>query len=83
MSDTLKHTLTVAIAAMCGAIILLSFGLAFADWLTRRDMRNKARNIVLASACFTEDGKILVKSDGTIPMQVIQTDADLSVSELL
>ena len=70
-----------AISTMCGAIILLALGMAFADWVTRRDMRKKARNIVLASACFTEDGRILVKNDGTIPMQVIQTEADLGVSQ--
>lgn len=62
-------------------IILLSLGMAFADYMTRRDMRQKARNIVIASACFTEDGRILVKSDGTIPMQAIQTEADLGVGQ--
>lgn len=72
-----SHRLTITISTMCGAIILLALGMAFADWVTRRDMRKKARNIVLASACFTEDGRILVKNDGTIPMQVIQTEADL------
>ena len=76
--------LTIAISVMCGAIIIISVAFAFADLLTRRDMRNKARHIVIASATFAEDGKILVKSDGTIPMQMIETEADLKrvMSEL-
>ena len=65
---------------MCGVIILISLGLAFGDFSTRRDMRKKARKIVVASACFDEEGKILVKGDGTIPMQIIETEADLVVS---
>ena len=71
----------IAISVMCGVIILISLGMAFADYVTRRDMRNKARNIVVASACFSEDGRILVKNDGTIPMQIIETEADLGVSK--
>lgn len=69
--------LTIAISVMCGVIIVIALVLAFADLLTRRDMRNKARHIVVASATFSEDGKILVKHDGTIPMQAIETEADL------
>lgn len=69
--------LTIAISVMCGVIIIIAIALAFADLLTRRDMRNKARHIVVCSATFAEDGKILVKHDGTIPMQAIETEADL------
>jgi len=69
--------LTIAISVMCGVIIIVAIALAFADLLTRRDMREKARHIVVASATFAEDGKILVKHDGTIPMQAIETEADL------
>ncbi|WWD19086.1 hypothetical protein CI109_103544 [Kwoniella shandongensis] len=69
--------LTIIISVMCGAIVLICFAIAFYDEMTRRQIRNKARNIVIASASFDKTGKLLVKNDGTIPMQVIQTDADL------
>ncbi|WVQ68033.1 uncharacterized protein L199_006239 [Kwoniella botswanensis] len=69
--------LTIAISVMCGVIVLLCFVIAFLDAMTKRQIRNKARNIVIASAAFDKTGKLLVKNDGTIPMQVIQTDADL------
>ncbi|WVR07510.1 hypothetical protein IAU60_004552 [Kwoniella sp. DSM 27419] len=69
--------LTIAISVMCGVIVLLCFAMAFIDAVTRQQIRNKARNIVIASAAFDKTGKLLVKNDGTIPMQVIQTDADL------
>ncbi|WVQ82326.1 hypothetical protein IAT38_004454 [Cryptococcus sp. DSM 104549] len=69
--------LAIAISVMCGFIVLFCFAIAFFDAMTRREIRNKARNIVVASASFDKTGKLLVKNDGTIPMQVIQTDADL------
>lgn len=73
----------VVIAALCGVIIILSIVAAILDALTRREMRNRARHIVVASATFDEFGKILVKHDGTIPMQMIETEADLNVRDLL
>lgn len=78
--DGLSQTnrLTIAIGVMCAAIIVLSAGIAVTDFLLRRDIRNKARHIVVASAAFDQTGKLLVRHDGTIPMQIIQTDADLS-----
>lgn len=69
----------VAISVMCAAIVLLCFLVALFDAMTRRSIRNKARSIVVASASFDKTGKLLVKNDGTIPMQVISTDADLQV----
>ena len=65
---------------MCIVIIVASIAFAIFDWWTRRNIRKKARNIVIASAAFDKTGKLLVKNDGTLPMQVIQTDADLQVS---
>ncbi|ORY35531.1 hypothetical protein BCR39DRAFT_510436 [Naematelia encephala] len=62
---------------MCAVIIIISIGLAVVDILTRRNMREKARHIVVAEAIFDDFGKILVKHDGTIPMQIIETNADL------
>lgn len=72
------NRLTIAISVMCGCIILLSVIIAVTDYLIRRDIRKKARHIVVASAAFDPSGKLLVRHDGTIPMQIIQTDADLS-----
>lgn len=72
------NRLTIAISVMCGCIIALSAAIAIFDYLLRRDIRNKARHIVVASAAFDQSGKLLVRHDGTIPMQIIQTDADLS-----
>ncbi|KAL7422485.1 hypothetical protein Q5752_003133 [Cryptotrichosporon argae] len=69
--------LTIAISVMCGCIIVLSLAIAIFDFFIRRDIRNKARHIVVASAAFDSTGKLLVRNDGTIPMQIIQTDADL------
>ena len=68
---------------MCAFIVILAIVLALLDLAARREIRRKARHIVVASAAFAEDGKILVKHDGTIPMQMIETDADLRVSWLL
>ncbi len=65
---------------MCGVIIAISIAFAVVDLMIRRDIRNKARHIVIASAAFDSHGRLLVKNDGTIPMQVIETDADLVVS---
>jgi hypothetical protein len=72
-----SRRLTIAISVMCAVIIVIAVALAFSDLLTRRDMRDKARHIVIASATFADDGRILVKHDGTIPMQAIETEADL------
>ena len=72
-------TVATAISVMCGVIVILSIAFSFTDLITRREIRKKARHIVVASATFAEDGKILVKHDGTIPMQMIETEAELKV----
>jgi hypothetical protein len=66
---------------MCGIIILLSIGIAVWDLWTRAEVKKKARHITIALATFSEDGRILVKTDGTIPVQAIETKAELSVSQ--
>jgi hypothetical protein len=76
----LVAALTPAISVMCGAIVLLSIILALIDLRTRRDLKAKSKQVVLASVAFDEQGKILVKSDGTIPMQVLQVDTELKVN---
>ena len=75
--NTQNTRLIIAISVMCAAIIVLSLLLAILDFRTRVQMKAKAKNIVLASVAFDENGKILVKPDGTIPMQIMQTDANL------
>jgi hypothetical protein len=67
------------ISVMCGIIIALTIGIALWDLYTRREVKKKARHITVALATFSEDGRILVKSDGTIPVQAIETKADLAV----
>ncbi|ORX38480.1 hypothetical protein BD324DRAFT_649847 [Kockovaella imperatae] len=76
--------LIIAISVMCAMIVVISITFALIDLLARREIRKKARHIVVASAAFAEDGKILVRHDGTIPMQMIETEADLGgvMSEL-
>lgn len=65
---------------MCAIIIVLSIVIAIVDFLVRRDVRRIARQIVVASATFDRQGRLLVRPDGTLPMQLIETNADLKVS---
>jgi hypothetical protein len=74
--DVQSTKLIIAISVMCGVIILIAIILALIDYRTRRDLKAKAKQVVLASVAFDEHGKILVKADGTIPMQVMQVDTD-------
>lgn len=69
--------LTISISVMCGAIIILTVVISLFDFWTKKGTRAKARHVILASAAFDPTGKLLVKADGTLPMQIIQTDADL------
>lgn len=66
-----------AIAGMCIALCLLSAALAFYDSIVLKSGRLSGQQLVVASASFTHDGKILVKPDGTIPMQVMGTKSSM------
>lgn len=77
--SALQIALTIAISVMCGVIIFVSLLLAALDLRTRIQMKATSKNIVLASVTFDDSGKILVKPDGTIPMQIMQTDAESEV----
>lgn len=68
------------ISVMCGAIVLLAVGFFAYTSLRRSKSKKVGRQIVVASAAFDEFGRILVKPDGTLPMQVIETDAAIEVS---
>lgn len=64
---------------MCAAIVGLAVAFLAFSVMSRKKSSTVARQIVIASAAFDEFGRILVKPDGTLPMQVIETDADISV----
>ena len=64
---------------MCGVIVLISIGFAVWDYISDRDIRSKARKIVIASAAFDKQGRLLVRPDGHLPMHVIESQADLKV----
>jgi hypothetical protein len=68
-----------AVSVMCGVIVLISIGFAVWDYLSERDIRSKARKIVIASAAFDKQGRLLVRPDGHLPMHVIESQADLKV----
>jgi hypothetical protein len=72
------HLIT-AVSVMCGVIVLISIGFAVWDYLSERDIRSKARKIVIASAAFDKQGRLLVRPDGHLPMHVIESQADLKV----
>lgn len=64
---------------MCLVIILISVGLAVLDNRTKRKTSKDARQIVVASAAFDKFGRVLVKLNGSLPFQVIDTDAAIKV----
>lgn len=66
-----------AIAGMCAALCLLSAGFAVHDIMLRKSGRLGSQQLVVASAAFTRDGKILVKPDGNIPLQVMSTNSSM------
>lgn len=35
--------------------------------------------IVVASAAFDKQGRLLVRPDGTLPMKIVETEADMKV----
>jgi hypothetical protein len=71
--------LFTAVSVMCGVIVLISIGFAVWDYLSERDIRSKARKIVIVSAAFDKQGRLLVRPDGHLPMHVIESQADLKV----
>ncbi|KAL7412161.1 hypothetical protein BDY24DRAFT_110596 [Mrakia frigida] len=71
---TQSTRLTIAIAVMCLVIIVLSIALAVSDLLVKRKTRKDSRQIVVASAAFDKFGRVLVKLNGSLPFQVIETE---------
>ena len=59
---------------MCFVIVVISVVISVLDGLNSREARRKAKKVVVASATFDKQGRLLVKADGTLPMIVIDTD---------
>ncbi|KAE8259329.1 hypothetical protein A4X13_0g1097 [Tilletia indica] len=68
-----NNVVTIAIGVMCIVIIVASVIVALSDVAVVRDARKKAKKVVVCSATFDKQGRLLVKSDGTMPMMVIET----------
>lgn len=68
--------ITIAVSVMCGFIVLIAIGFAIWDYLAEQDIRSKARKIVIASAAFDKQGRLLVRPDGYLPMHVIESQAE-------
>ena len=75
-------SLLAAIAVMCLVIIVLSIALAVSDLLVKRKTQKDSRQIVVASAAFDKFGRVLVKLNGSLPFQVIETEVVVKVSSL-
>lgn len=58
---------------MCGVLCLVSIGFVLFDIRHSRKIKEKARQIIVASAVFDRKGNILVKADGTLPLQIVWT----------
>lgn len=62
------------LTVMCFVIVVISVVISVLDGLNSREARRKAKKVVVASATFDKQGRLLVKADGTLPMIVIDTD---------
>lgn len=73
-NDKQSVSTAIAIGAMCAAIVFTCFLLTMSDLLSAQAARERARKIVVCSATFDKQGRLLVKPDGTVPMVVIESD---------
>ncbi|GAC95278.1 hypothetical protein PHSY_002853 [Pseudozyma hubeiensis SY62] len=71
-----NNVLVIAIGCMCFVIICLSIFIAVSDMLIVRDARRKSKKVVVCSATFDKQGRLLVKPDGTMPLMIIETDVN-------
>ncbi|KAK0549135.1 hypothetical protein OC846_003420 [Tilletia horrida] len=69
-----NNVVTISIGVMCIVIIIASVIVAVSDVAVARNARKKAKKVVVCSASFDKQGRLLVKADGTMPMMVIETD---------
>lgn len=71
-----NNVLVIAIGCMCFVIICFSIFIAVSDMLIVRDARRKSKKVVVCSATFDKQGRLLVKPDGTMPLMIIETDVN-------
>ena len=60
---------------MCLVLCLFSVIVVIIDIRSRRKARDNSHKIFIASATFDKKGNLLVKADGMLPIQVIETSA--------
>ena len=70
------HTVT------CFLVVLGSSFMAFSDFFVTRESRKKARKLVIASATFDRLGRLMVQTDGTLPLITVE-ERTLRHSEVL
>jgi NO-binding membrane sensor protein with MHYT domain len=75
-------TVVIIVAVMAFVITMASAVMSIIDVLSQREIRKKARKIVLASASFDHMGRLMVKADGSLPMVVLE-ESILRHSEVL
>lgn len=71
-----NNVLVIAIGCMCFVIICFCIFIGVSDMLVVRDARRKSKKVVVCSATFDKQGRLLVKPDGTMPLQIIETDVN-------
>ncbi|PWN54164.1 hypothetical protein IE53DRAFT_365687 [Violaceomyces palustris] len=71
-----NNVLVIAIGVMCVVILFFSTFIAVSDLLIVRDARRRAKKVVVCSATFDKQGRLLVKPDGTMPLMIIETDVN-------
>ncbi|KAI1381411.1 hypothetical protein F4677DRAFT_125462 [Hypoxylon crocopeplum] len=64
------HAIIVAICLSIAAALFIAGSVSYATWIMRRN-RNRARQVILATAVFDQSGRILVNPDGLLPSEKI------------
>ncbi|UZJ54629.1 hypothetical protein CBS101457_003949 [Exobasidium rhododendri] len=64
--------LVIIIGVTCIVVVVVSSFIAFSDFFVTRESRKKARKLVVASATFDMSGRLMVQSDGTLPLITIE-----------
>ncbi|EPQ29261.1 uncharacterized protein PFL1_03016 [Pseudozyma flocculosa PF-1] len=73
---TRNNVLVIAIASMCAVIVIFSIFIGVSDLLVIKNARSRAKKVVVCSATFDKQGRLLVKPDGTMPLMIIETDVN-------
>lgn len=59
---------------MCAALCLIALLVVLSDIRHNRRQQKAGKEISVVSATFDKKGNLLVKADGTLPLQVIKMD---------